>query len=281
MVMEESREQAENLIIPTDPTRLTARTPASVDLLAERRKVIFSAIFAGLLICVIWLVYGIEYFFNSEFAVYGIAPRTFPGLTGIIAAPLLHGDLNHLYSNSIPLFLLLAGSLYFYRLTALKALLWIWLITGLGVWLIGRDGSIHIGASGVVYGLASFLAVSGIIRNDFRLMSISLLTIFLYGGMAWGVLPLFPHVSWESHLIGALAGIGCAFAYRREGPQQKVYFQDEEEEASRVPEQRPVEAGPEGHSGFGNPHTTGHTQEGFSYYYLPTKKESQDDEPNA
>jgi membrane associated rhomboid family serine protease len=143
-------------------------------------------------------------------------------------SPFIHGDLNHLASNSLPLFLLFAGAVYFYRGLAFSVLWKIWLITGVAVWIFGRD-SVHIGASGIVYGLASFMAISGMLRNDTRLLAVSFLTIFLYGGMVWGVLPLFKHISWESHLAGALSGIYCAVVYRKQGPPLPVYFNDEEE----------------------------------------------------
>lgn len=195
----------------------------------ERRKVMLSAIIAGILILLLWLILGFENYFDLNLNYLGVIPRKLIGLRGILFAPLLHGDLKHLISNSIPLFFLLTGTLYFYRSLGYKVFLLIWIASGIGVWLIGRD-SIHIGASGVVYGLAMFLAVSGILRNDIRLMAISLLTIFLYGGMIWGVLPLFKHVSWESHLMGSLVGLFCAFYYRKQGPPQRKYFLDDEEE---------------------------------------------------
>jgi membrane associated rhomboid family serine protease len=121
---------------------------------------------------------------------------------------------------------------YFYRVIAWPVLLYSWFLTGFWVWLFAREDSIHIGASGVIYSLAVFLFLSGIIRRESRLMAITLLTAFLYGGMVWGVFPqFFPKqpISWESHLMGILAGVILAIYYRKSGPQRKVYDWEEEE----------------------------------------------------
>jgi membrane associated rhomboid family serine protease len=195
---------------------------------AEKRKVVFSAIFAGIFLTAIWAIFAFDAFFDLHLARFGLQPRSLIGLRGILFSPFIHGDLNHIASNSLPLFLLFAGAIYFYRGLAFSVLWKIWLLTGIAVWIFGRD-SLHIGASGIVYGLASFMAISGMLRNDTRLLAVSFLTIFLYGGMVWGVLPLFKHISWESHLAGALSGIYCAVIYRKQGPPLPVYFKDEEE----------------------------------------------------
>ncbi|MCB0820501.1 MAG: rhomboid family intramembrane serine protease [Bacteroidetes bacterium] len=195
----------------------------------ERRKVIFSAIFSGAVVLVLWIVKLYELMFDLDLRFLGLRPRSLEGLPGILTEPLIHGSFSHLISNSVPLFLLLMASIYFYRGVAFRVLFRIWIMTGVLVWLAARP-SLHIGASGVVYGLASFLAVSGFIRNDNRLLAISLLVVFLYGGMIWGIFPVFQNVSWESHLAGAFSGVWCAWIYRRQGPKQHVYFADEETE---------------------------------------------------
>jgi hypothetical protein len=133
--------------------------------------------------------------------------------------------------------LFLGGLLfYFYHPIAWKIFWLVWLVTGLWVWVFARGDAVHIGASGVVYGLASFLFLSGILRRDNRLMAITLLIAFLYGGLVWGIFPqLFPHqpISWESHLMGLLAGAVLAIYYRNSEPRRKVYeweTDDEDEE---------------------------------------------------
>lgn len=222
------------------PNRLTEE-----DVRADRRKLWFSAIFAAFLLTVIWTVHLFNWTFDLHLSRFGLEPRTLNGLAGIFFAPFLHGDWNHLLSNSLPLFLLFGGTLYFYRGIGFRVLVWIWIFGGLGVWLIGRD-SYHIGASGLLYGFAAFLATSGIIRNDTRLMAVSLLTVFLYGSMIWGVLPLFKHVSWESHLMGALVGLISAIVYRHEGPPKPQYFLDEEPEPEEISEvEEPGDATPQ------------------------------------
>jgi membrane associated rhomboid family serine protease len=103
---------------------------------------------------------------------------------------------------------------YFYRPVAAKVFGLIWITTGICVWIAGRH-AYHIGASGIIYGLASFLFFSGIFRRNIKLMAISLLIIFLYGSMIWGVFPFVAEISWESHLFGGLSGLAFARVYSR------------------------------------------------------------------
>lgn len=245
-----------------------------VDFKNERRKVMFSAIFSVTLIATLWIIKIYEWFFNLDLHAFALKPRTLSGLLGIITEPLLHGDWGHLFSNSVPLFLLLMATLYFYRGIGLRVLGYIWLFTGIGVWLFARD-NYHIGASGIVYGLATFLAISGILRHDSRLMSISLLIIFLYGGMIWGVLPLFHHVSWESHLMGSLAGVFCAYRYRRQGPAIRRYFDDEDEQAVSQDEFLDEPMGPMPPPDFHPGNLSQHFPGGYSYWYVPKESEEE------
>jgi membrane associated rhomboid family serine protease len=175
-----------------------------------------------------------EYFSDTSLAFLGIYPLHTKGLIGIIASPLLHENFDHLYSNIIPLFFMGGLLVYFYREIALKTTLLIWFFGGLLVWLGGRE-SWHIGASGVVYGLAAFHLAGGILRKEPRMMAISLLVIFLYGGMIWGVFPeFFPgkNISWEAHLAGLITGLIVAIYYRKQGPQKTVYSWQEDEALS-------------------------------------------------
>ena len=153
----------------------------------------------------------------------------FATIISILLSPLIHSDFNHLISNSIPLLVLGTGIIYFYRELAYRVIGFVWLLSGICVWLGARD-SYHIGASGLIYGLASFLFLSGIIRKDVRLASISLLIVFLYGGLVWGVLPIFPHISWEYHLYGGLSGFISAIIYRNKGPERIVWSWEKEED---------------------------------------------------
>ena len=123
----------------------------------------------------------------------------------------------------MPFFFLATALFYFYSEVALKVFIWTYFLTGLFVWFAGREAW-HIGASGLVYGLASFLFFSGILRKYFRLIALSLLIVFLYGSMVWGIFPgVYKNVSWESHMLGFVSGLILALWYRKEGPQQPVY----------------------------------------------------------
>ena len=153
-----------------------------------RKKMILSMVIPGIFIALMWLVKITELLLETDLSGYGIYPLTVKGLAGIIFSPLIHSDFNHLFNNSLPLFFLTTALFYFYSEVAVKVLLWTWFLTGLLVWLAGREAW-HIGASGLVYGLASFLFFSGILRWHFRLIALSLLIVFLYGSMVWGLFP--------------------------------------------------------------------------------------------
>jgi membrane associated rhomboid family serine protease len=198
----------------------------------EKKRFLSSIIFPTLLVAAMWLVKVAELAFDTRFGFLGILPREVPGLTGIFTAPFIHGDIAHLSANSLPIWVLTSMLFYFYRPIAWKTFFMVYIITGVWVWFWGRD-SYHIGASGVVYGLASFLFFSGLIRKDNRLLAITFLVAFLYGSLVWGVFPeIFPekNISWESHLMGMLSGLVLAFYYKGEGPQRKKYSWDFEEE---------------------------------------------------
>jgi membrane associated rhomboid family serine protease len=195
-----------------------------------RKKMFLSMVIPGILIALMWLVRITELLLESDLSDYGIYPLTVKGLAGIIFSPLIHSDFNHLFNNSLPLFFLATALFYFYSEVAVKVFLWTWFLTGLLVWLAGREAW-HIGASGLVYGLASFLFFSGILRRHFRLIALSLLIVFLYGSMVWGLFPgVYKNVSWESHMLGFFSGVVLALWFRKEGPQQPVYEWLEEEE---------------------------------------------------
>jgi membrane associated rhomboid family serine protease len=119
---------------------------------------------------------------------------------------------------------------------AWRVLLIIYIMSGFWLWLGGRE-NYHIGASNIVYGLASFLFLSGIIRKHIGLIAISLLVVFLYGSMVWGLLPVLQKISWEGHLFGTLAGILCAYSFRKEGTQRKRYEWEFEEDDGTPPPQ--------------------------------------------
>lgn len=177
----------------------------------------------------LWAIKIYESLFSVDFTEYGILPEKVSGLKGIITGPLVHGDFNHLFSNTIPLLISAIGIIYFYRKIAVKAILIIYIATGLGVWIAARD-AYHIGISGVVYGLVAFLFFSGVFRKDTRSIAVSLIVIFLLGGMIYGIFPTDSKISWESHLIGALSGVFTSFYFRKVDVFEPIYapgFSDE------------------------------------------------------
>jgi len=195
-----------------------------------RKKLLLSMIIPGIFIFFMWLVKIIEVLFEIDLSGFGIYPLSAKGLQGIFFSPFIHGDFKHLFNNSLPLFFLSVALFYLYTEVALKVFIWTYFLTGLLVWIAGRE-SWHIGASGLVYGLASFLFFSGIIRRYFRLIALSLLIVFLYGSMVWGIFPgIYKNVSWESHMLGFFSGVVLSVWYRKEGPQRPVYEWMAEEE---------------------------------------------------
>ncbi len=170
----------------------------------------------------IWLVYWIEIKFNFNFNKFGILPRDFTGLGGIVFTHFIHSDTKHLFNNSIPLFVLLLSLFYFYKEIGLKILFYGGILSGFLTWIIARE-SYHIGASGIVYLLFSFVFFSGIIRKHYRLVALSLVIIFLYGSMIWYVLPIKEGMSWEGHLSGFVVGFLFSVIYRKKGIVKEEY----------------------------------------------------------
>jgi len=188
----------------------------------EKKKIFISFLGPFIFVAVLWLVLLTEWLTGLEFVQWGLFPQRLDGLKGILFSPFIHADFKHLAANSLPLLALGSVLCYVYRDVAIKVVVLGWLMTGVWVWFFARD-AFHIGASGLVYMLGSFLFFSGLLRREPRMMALSMLVVFLYGSMVWGVLPIKDGVSWESHLMGAVAGAVLAVFYRREGPQRKQY----------------------------------------------------------
>jgi len=169
---------------------------------------------------------------DSDLSFLGILPRTLKGSLGIITSPLIHGNFAHLLSNTFPLLLLTAGVVYFYNRIAFQVVSIIYLLTGIWVWIVARE-AYHIGASGLIYGLVTFLFFSGIFRKDASSVALSLIVIFLYGGMLYGLVPTDSGVSYESHIVGAVTGMLIAFYFRKTHTMTiKTYDWMEDEEES-------------------------------------------------
>ena len=182
-----------------------------------------------LLVIGMWLVFGWEQYFGVTFNSYGILPRDFVGLRGVLFSPLIHGDFEHIISNTFPVIILGTAIYYFYPKSANFVFLYSFLMTGLWTWAMARS-SFHIGASGLIYAWGAFLFASGALNKNKRMMGLSLLVVFLYGSLVWGVLPLIPGISFESHLFGAIAGFILAYVFRKDGPQRKKYGWENDEE---------------------------------------------------
>ncbi|MBT8380451.1 MAG: rhomboid family intramembrane serine protease [Ignavibacteria bacterium] len=157
----------------------------------------------------------------------GLLPRNLAGLLGIVTAPLIHGDFSHLISNTFPLIVLGWIILFFYPRISFFLFVFIYLLTGILVWIFARQ-VYHIGASGIVYGFVSFLFFSGLFRKDNTSIVLALIITFLYGGIIWGMLPGLKGISWESHSLGAFTGLLAAFIFRNVDPPAKKYDWEDE-----------------------------------------------------
>ena len=176
----------------------------------------------------IWIVFWLEIRFGFNFTSFGVRPRTLYGLIGVLCSPFIHGGVDHLWHNTIPAFVLSMALFYFYRDIAIKVLIYIALFSGIGTWLIGRD-AYHIGMSGVIYGLVSFLFFKGIVARHYRLIALSLVVVFFYGGLIWGTLPVNPEISWEGHLSGFVVGLILALLFRKNIPEKPKFKWESED----------------------------------------------------
>jgi len=161
-------------------------------------------------VAVMWVIEFGNLVTRDAFEGLGIRPRTPDGIWGILFAPFVHANFAHLVANTVPFLVLgwmvaLRGLREFLLVTFL-----VMLIGGGAVWLLGRPSSVHIGASGVVFGYLGFLLARGFFERSAQAIVLSLLALFLYGGALWGILPSSGRISWEGHLFGFLAGIGAA-----------------------------------------------------------------------
>ncbi len=204
----------------------------SVDARANFRAALFVA---AAFVVVIVLIHAAAAWLGLPLQRYGIIPRTLAGLPGIISAPLLHGDFNHLLSNALPLLVVGTAMLHLYPDASRIVLPAVYFGPGVAVWLLGRD-SVHLGASGLVYGLVSYVFAAGLLRRDRRAIAASLLVAFMYGTLVWGVFPIKIGVSWETHLAATTIGVALALLLRRRDipPRKRYSWEDEVEEASEA-----------------------------------------------
>ncbi len=188
-----------------DPDYASSRRAQTSFLLAVKLSLAFVAL--------VWLVFGLQALTGLELSRLGLRPRDGAGLAGLITTPLLHGNLAHLLSNSMPLFVGGVAILFLYPNSALRVLPMLYVGSAALAWTFARP-SIHIGASGLVYGILTYVFVAGILRRDVRSVGVSLMVWFFYGSMVWGVFPLAPRMSWELHASGLFLGLVLAWLYR-------------------------------------------------------------------
>ena len=198
-----------------------------------------------LLLIPMWIIFLFQINGYETSGCYGVIPRTFVGLKGILFSPLFHSGWKHILSNTFPLAFLSFLALLLYDRLAYYVIFFGWIISGILLWIIGNPPflddyvSCHIGASTIVYLLASFIFFSGVIRKERGLMAVSLIIIVLYGGMIWGMVPqeILPQlksevgnnsISWEGHLSGFITGAFFAYLFRKIGPQKEVPKWDQE-----------------------------------------------------
>jgi membrane associated rhomboid family serine protease len=189
-------------------------------------------------VTLLWLIQLTNWGLDLGLERFGVRPRQLAGLLGILLAPLLHASFAHLAANSLPLLVLGTGFLYLYPSSSLTVIPAVYLGSGTAVWLFGRAAD-HIGASGLIYGLASYMFVAGLLRRDRRAVAASLLVYFLYGTLVWGLFPIQPELSWETHVAAALIGVGLAIVLRRLDIPPRKRYSWEDEEAEHGDEQSP------------------------------------------
>lgn len=198
----------------------------------DKAKIRIGLIIASSFLLIIWLVKFFEVYTGIDLYEYGILPHQIKGLRGILLSPFIHSDFSHLISNSTSLFVLTFSLFALYTRSAIWVFPIIYIVHGLAVWLFARE-AYHIGASGLVYGFASYLFFMGVFRKDSRSIALSLLVVFLYGSLVWGVLPTDPNISFEAHLSGAVIGFICAVIFRKFDP-LPVNAEDESDDEDDV-----------------------------------------------
>lgn len=164
----------------------------------------------GGFVAVMWILEIVDIVLGGALNSYGVRPHQLIGLRGIVFAPFLHGGLGHLIANTIPFlvlgwFVMLQETRDFFVVTGITML-----VSGLGTWLVGSSNSVHIGASGIIFGYLGFLLLRGYFERNFPSILLSLIVGFLYGGTIWGVLPIQYGVSWQMHLFGFIGGVIAA-----------------------------------------------------------------------
>lgn len=180
-------------------------------------------------VALLWAIALLNAALDLDASPFGVKPRTLAGLAGLLFSPLMHSGFDHLVANTLPLVILGTAMLHLYPRATPVVLPAIWIGPGLAVWLLARGG-VHLGASGLVYGLVAYVFTAGLIRRDRRAIAASMVVAFLYGASVWGVLPLQRGHSWETHLAAALIGLGLAITLRKRDVVPRVRYDWEGDE---------------------------------------------------
>ncbi len=160
---------------------------------------------------ILWVVEAVNFLTGHKLSMLGIYPRTLKGLIGIPLSPFLHSGITHLLLNTVPLIVLGCLIILHGRKIFQEVTLFIIAAGGAGIWIIGRS-SYHVGASGLIFGYFGYLVSIGIFNKRISSLIVSLITVFIYGGLFWGMLPTMSRVSWEGHLCGFIAGVLAAWS---------------------------------------------------------------------
>ena len=198
----------------------------------EKKDIVNAVIYPLCFVILLWIIHFINRTISFDLVELGLKPLDFKGLIGVLTAPLIHADFDHIFSNSLSFFVIGFGLCFLYKQKSILIFLFIYITSGLWGWFFARGGY-HIGASGLVYGMFFFIVISAIIKREKRTIAFSLLITFLFGAIVWGFFPVFfPHrnISWELHTTGAISGVVAAFYFRKDGPQKEIPLEDEDED---------------------------------------------------
>ncbi len=213
-------------------------------------KLIDSIVWPLVIVVAVWLVFMFNLTIDFELNTLGMRPREWSGIVGIFTMPFLHGDFDHLFSNSVPLLLSLGFIFIYFEKKSAGILILNALLTGILLLFIGEQGTLHIGASGLVYAYIFFLVTHAFFTKNKEMLSAAFILIFLYGSLIYGLFPEYgrligKNISWEGHLAGALSGIFWGMIYRKSGPQRRTFFENEDDDEDddpnaywELPEQR-------------------------------------------
>jgi len=205
---------------------------SSTDKKHDKADVIKAMLYPFSFVCLLWIIYFIGNNISYDIALLGIHPLEIKGLIGILTAPLIHLDFDHIFSNSTSLFVIGFGLCVLYKRRAIFVFIFIYILSGLWGWFLARGGY-HIGASGLIYGMYFFLVTSAFVKRERKTIALAMLLTFLYGAIVWGFFPVFfpgKNISWEIHTTGAIAGIVAAFYFKKEGPQKIQSLDDEDKD---------------------------------------------------